>query len=261
MEFTESRLLQGLPKQFFANLVAKVNAKVATGADVINLGQGNPDKPTPEYIVEATQKWVADPATHKYSRFRGLPAFKKAAADFYEEKYGACFNPEKEVAILGGSKIGLVELPWALMNPGDTLLLPDPGYPDYLSGAALGKVKYETYPLKEENYFLPNLNDIPKEVAERAKLIYVNYPNNPTGAVATPGFYEQLVAWAKSTTWGLFLILLMERWVLMVRHRFRLCRPLGLRRLELNFTPTPRHSIWLAGELPLRSVTGTSLRP
>ncbi len=197
MEFTESRLLQGLPKQFFANLVAKVNAKVATGADVINLGQGNPDKPTPEYIVKATQKWVADPATHKYSRFRGLPAFKKAAADFYEEKYGACFNPEKEVAILGGSKIGLVELPWALMNPGDTLLLPDPGYPDYLSGAALGKVKYETYPLKEENYFLPNLNDIPKEVAERAKFIYVNYPNNPTGAVATPGFYEQLVAWAK----------------------------------------------------------------
>ncbi len=157
MEFPESELLQGLPKQFFANLVAKVNSKVATGADVINLGQGNPDKPTPDYIVAATQKWVADPATHKYSLFRGLPAFKKAAADFYQEKYGADFDPETEVAILGGSKIGLVELPWALMNPGETFLLPDPGYPDYLSGAALGKVKFETYPLLEENNFLPDL--------------------------------------------------------------------------------------------------------
>lgn len=197
MEFPESELLQGLPKQFFANLVAKVNAKVATGADVINLGQGNPDKPTPDYIVAATQKWVADPATHKYSLFRGLPAFKKAAADFYQEKYGADFDPETEVAILGGSKIGLVELPWALMNPGETFLLPDPGYPDYLSGAALGKVKFETYPLLEENNFLPDLAKIPAEVAKRAKFIYVNYPNNPTGAVATLDFYEELVAWAK----------------------------------------------------------------
>ena len=170
---------------------------MATGADVINLGQGNPDKPTPDYIVAATQKWVADPATHKYSLFRGLPAFKKAAADFYQEKYGADFDPETEVAILGGSKIGLVELPWALMNPGETFLLPDPGYPDYLSGAALGKVKFETYPLLEENNFLPDLAKIPAEVAKRAKFIYVNYPNNPTGAVATFDFYEELVAWAK----------------------------------------------------------------
>ncbi|BAP86729.1 diaminopimelate aminotransferase [Paucilactobacillus hokkaidonensis JCM 18461] len=197
MEFPESELLQGLPKQFFANLVAKVNKKAASGVDVINLGQGNPDKPTPDYIVKSTQEKVAKPENHKYSLFRGLPALKKAASDFYLEKYGASFDPEKEVAILGGSKIGLVELPWALMNPGDTFLLPDPGYPDYLSGAALGQANFETFPLKEENNFLPDLDAIPADVAKKAKLIYLNYPNNPTGATATHEFYEKLVDWAK----------------------------------------------------------------
>lgn len=197
MEFQQSKLLGRLPKQFFASLVAKVNHKIESGVDVINLGQGNPDKPTPEYIVKATQKWVADPATHKYSPFQGLPEFKQAAADFYAEKYGAHFDPEKEAAILGGSKIGLVELPWALMNPGDTYLLPDPGYPDYFSGAALGGVKFETVPLLAKNNFLPDLKAIPEAVAQRAKFFYLNYPNNPTGAVATKKFYEELVSWAK----------------------------------------------------------------
>lgn len=197
MNFEQSKLLDTLPKQFFANLVAKVNKKISEGVDVINLGQGNPDKPTPDYIVKSTQKWVTDPQTHKYSLFRGLPAFKEAAANFYQEKYGADFDPEKEVAILGGSKIGLVELPWALMNSGDTFLLPDPGYPDYLSGAALGEVNFETVPLLAENNFLPDLEAIPEEVAQRAKFFYLNYPNNPTGAVATPEFYRKLVAWAK----------------------------------------------------------------
>lgn len=197
MEFQQSKLLDSLPKQFFASLVAKVKQKVDEGVDVINLGQGNPDKRTPAYIVKSTQKWVADPKAHKYSPFQGLPEFKQAAADFYHEKYGANLDPEKEVAILGGSKIGLVELPWALMNPGDTYLLPDPGYPDYFSGAALGKVKFETVPLLKENNFLPDLQAIPEETARRAKFFYLNYPNNPTGAVATPEFYAELVAWAK----------------------------------------------------------------
>lgn len=197
MEFQQSKLLDHLPKQFFASLVAKVNAKVNAGVDVINLGQGNPDKPTPDYIVKSTQKWVADPQAHKYSPFQGLPAFKQAAAAFYKEKYGAAFDPDKEVAILGGSKIGLVELPWALMNPGDTYLLPDPGYPDYFSGAALGEVHFETVPLLAENNFLPDLDAIPEETAKKAKFFYLNYPNNPTGAVATKEFYTKLVSWAK----------------------------------------------------------------
>lgn len=197
MKFEESQLLQGLPKQFFASLVAKVNQKVASGVDVINLGQGNPDKPTPDYIVKSTQEKVTKPINHKYSQFRGLHELKVAAADFYQKKYGATFEPESEVAILGGSKIGLVELPWALMNPGDLFLLPDPGYPDYLSGAALGRVEFKTVPLLEENNFLPDVDQIDEAVAEKAKLLYLNYPNNPTGAVATREFYEHVVEWAK----------------------------------------------------------------
>lgn len=197
MEFEQSKLLVQLPTQFFATLVEKVGAQIKAGVDVINLGQGNPDQPTPEYIVKSTQKWVADPKTHKYSPFQGLPSFKRAAANFYQEKYGVQLDPAQEVCILGGSKIGLVELPWALMNPGDLMLLPDPGYPDYWSGAALGEVKFETVPLTAEHDFLPDLESIPEATAQKAKFFYLNYPNNPTGAVATKEFYTELVAWAK----------------------------------------------------------------
>lgn len=197
MEFKQSELLNHLPKQFFASLVRKVNAVVATGADVINLGQGNPDRPTYDYIVKATQAAVADPRNHKYSLFDGQPAFKRAASEFYRKNYGASFDPQAEVAVLGGSKIGLVELPLAVCNPGDVILLPDPGYPDYLSGAALGQVKIETVPLTAANDFLPDLDAIDPQVAKKAKLFYLNYPNNPTGAVATKEFYTKLVAWAR----------------------------------------------------------------
>lgn len=197
MKFETSHLLKKLPKQFFADLVAKVNAKIAQGADVINLGQGNPDRPTYDFIVKALQDSAAKPASHKYSLFRGTPSFKEAAADFYKANYQVDLDSQTEICVLGGSKIGLVELPWALMNPGELLLLPDPGYPDYLSAVALGQVDCETYPLLAENDFLPDLTAIPEETARRAKFIYINYPNNPTGAVATPAFYESLVDWAK----------------------------------------------------------------
>lgn len=203
MEFEQAKLMQGLPKQFFANLVLKVNEKVAQGNDVINLGQGNPDQPTFSYIVEAMQKAAEDPATHKYAQFRGQPDFKKAAAAFYEKKYGVKLDPEKEICVLGGSKIGLVELPWALMNPGETMLLPDPGYPDYLSGVALGSVNYEKIPLKIENKFLPDYSKVAPEIAKKAKFLYLNYPNNPTGAVATKEFYQETVAFAKKYQIGI----------------------------------------------------------
>ncbi|GAW98803.1 pyridoxal phosphate-dependent aminotransferase [Secundilactobacillus mixtipabuli] len=197
MKFEESKVLQHLPKQFFANLVAKVNAKAASGADVINLGQGNPDQPTPEFIVKAMQEATANPADHKYSLFRGMPRLKQAAADFYKREYGVDLDPEKEVAILGGSKIGLVELPFALLNPGDTMLLPDPGYPDYLSGVALAQVKLELMSLSADKQYLPDYQQLDPKVVEQAKLMYLNYPNNPTGAVATPEFYEKTVQFAK----------------------------------------------------------------
>ncbi|MFJ8457536.1 pyridoxal phosphate-dependent aminotransferase [Lysinibacillus xylanilyticus] len=195
MEF--SKKLQQLPTQFFAALVQKVNAALAEGRDVINLGQGNPDQPTPPHIIQALQEAADNPQNHKYSPFRGIAELRQAAADFYKREYNVDIDPETEVAILGGTKIGLVELPLAVLNPGDTMLLPDPGYPDYLSGVVLGDVNFEVMPLFAENSFLPDYHALSNEVKEKAKLLYLNYPNNPTGGTATLEFFEETVRFAK----------------------------------------------------------------
>lgn len=189
--------LQKLPTQFFASLVQKVNKAIAEGRDVINLGQGNPDRPTPPHIVKTLQEAAADPATHKYSLFRGIPELKQAVSNFYKSEYNVDIDPNEEVAILGGAKVGLVKLPLCVLNPGDYMLLPDPGYPDYLSGPVLADVHFDTMPLLEENDFLPDYNTLPDEVKKRAKLMYLNYPNNPTGATATLEFFNKTVQFAK----------------------------------------------------------------
>lgn len=195
MDYSEK--LKSLPTQFFANLVGKVNKAIEDGRDVINLGQGNPDQPTPKHIVQALQKAVEDPNTNKYSPFRGLLELKEAVCDFYKKEYDVDVDPVREVAILFGAKAGLVELPMCLLNPGDLMLLPDPGYPDYLSGVVLAGVEYELFPLKAENHFLPDYNAISSDVLDAAKLLYLNYPNNPTGAVANLDFFNQTVKLAK----------------------------------------------------------------
>jgi len=195
MEF--SKKLQQLPTQFFAALVQKVNAALAEGRDVINLGQGNPDQPTPPHIIKALQEAAENPLNHKYPPFRGIAELRQAAADFYKREYNVDINPDTEVAILGGTKIGLVELPLAILNPGDTMLLPDPGYPDYLSGVVLGDVNFEVLPLFAENSFLPDYAALPDNIKEKAKLLYLNYPNNPTGGTATIEFFEETVRFAK----------------------------------------------------------------
>ncbi len=195
MEYSER--LKKLPVQFFSTLVNKVNKAIGEGRDIINLGQGNPDQPTPSHIVKALQEAGEDPQTHKYSLFRGIPELKEAAAAFYKSQYNVDIDPHKEVAILFGTKTGLVELPFCLLNEGDLLLLPDPGYPDYLSGVALANVRFETIPLVAEHNFLPNYSDLTAIQKEQAKLMYLNYPNNPTGATANKAFFEETVAFAK----------------------------------------------------------------
>ncbi|WP_249871504.1 pyridoxal phosphate-dependent aminotransferase [Oceanobacillus saliphilus] len=201
MEFSDR--LKSLPSQFFASLVKKVAAAVAEGRDVINLGQGNPDQPTPPHIVKAMQQSVENPNTHKYSPFRGTRELKQAAADFYKREYNVDLDPELEVAVLFGTKIGLVELPLALMNEGDLLLLPDPGYPDYLSGVGLANITYDTMPLHRANGFLPDYEALTEAQKENAKLLYLNYPNNPTGATATATFFEETVQLGKKHDIGI----------------------------------------------------------
>ncbi|MDQ1003999.1 aminotransferase [Neobacillus niacini] len=192
-QFSTSDTLNNLPKQFFASLVKKVGKYIEAGYDVINLGQGNPDQPTPTHIVKKMQEAAADPANHKYSPFQGHRYLKQAAADFYKREYDVTIDPDKEVAILFGGKAGLVEIPQCLLNQGDTVLVPDPGYPDYLSGVALANAEMVRMPLREKNHFLPDYNELPSEEIERAKLMFLNYPNNPTGAQATKEFFQETV--------------------------------------------------------------------
>ncbi|MDS9473372.1 pyridoxal phosphate-dependent aminotransferase [Sporosarcina pasteurii] len=192
-----SNRLKDLPPHFFSSLVQNVEQAVSEGRDVINLGRGNPDKPTPSHIVEALQKAVEDPMTHGYAPFRGTTELKEAVANFYKREYEVDLNPETEVAILFGSKTGLVELPLAIMNPDELLLLPDPGYPDYLSAVSLSDIQYETIPLLAENDFLPDYEMLSNQQKRHATLMYLNYPSNPTSATATLPFFEETVAFAK----------------------------------------------------------------
>ncbi|MRX73310.1 aminotransferase class I/II-fold pyridoxal phosphate-dependent enzyme [Bacillus lacus] len=198
-KFEQSQLLASLPKQFFATLVEKVNSYVQQGYDVINLGQGNPDQPTPQHIVDSLKKAAEKPQYHKYSPFRGQIFLKDAISQFYEREYGVVLDPEKEVAILFGGKAGLVEIPQCLLNPGDVALVPDPGYPDYWSGVELAKAKMAVMPLKTENSFLPDYSLLSEEVLNEAKLMFLNYPNNPTGATATEKFFQETVELANSS--------------------------------------------------------------
>ncbi len=193
-QFKQSDILANLPKQFFAKLVKKVENVKTVHDDVINLGQGNPDRPTPAHIVKALQQAAEKPHYHKYSPFRGYSFLKEAVSTYYQREYGVQLDPEKEVAVLIGAKAGLVEISQCLLNKGDVALVPDPGYPDYWSGISLAQAKMEFMPLLEKNEFLPDFSKIDEDKLNQAKLMFLNYPNNPTGATASKELFEEAVA-------------------------------------------------------------------
>ncbi|EPZ48245.1 MULTISPECIES: pyridoxal phosphate-dependent aminotransferase [Alicyclobacillus] len=198
MDIRLAERMNRLPAQFFAALTKRVAEVQALGHDVINLGQGNPDLPTPKHVVEALRTAVLDPTTHRYSPFRGLPRLKQAVADFYARTYGVELNPEEEVAILVGGKTGLVEIAELYLDKGDLALVPDPGYPDYLSGIELAGGTARPMPITAENGYLPDLDELSPAEWARAKVWYLNYPNNPTGAGATPEFFDAVIERAKA---------------------------------------------------------------
>lgn len=198
INFQPSTVMERLPDQFFAKLVKSAQQLTAAGHDVINLGQGNPDLPTPSHIVEELKTAVDNPDYHKYSPFRGQSFLKEAICAFYQKEYGVELDPETEVAILPGSKTGLVELSQCLLNPGDIALLPDPGYPDYMSGIALSHARPTFMPLRAENDFLPDYQELDAFTLDQAKLMFLNYPNNPTAGVASKAFFEETVEMAKA---------------------------------------------------------------
>lgn len=197
MRIEAAESVKRLPTQFFASLVAKVSRVAAQGHDIINLGQGNPDLPTPSHIVEEAQRSVALPVHHKYPPFQGRRELKQAIVHWYGENFNVKLDPEEEVAIVFGGKTGLIELAQVLLNPGDVCLVPDPGYPDYWSGVALTGARMAFMPLREENGFLPDYGDISESDLRQAKLMYLNYPNNPTAVTAPGSFFEETVKFAE----------------------------------------------------------------
>lgn len=187
-----------IPPYLFAE-IARIKAEtIAKGADVIDLGIGDPDLPTPAPVIDALKQAVDDPSTHRYDETaRGWMPFLRSATEWYSREFGVTLDPTTDVCQVIGSKEGLAHLAWAYAEAGDLVLTPNPGYTVYKVNALMaGAEVYET-PLREEHGFLPVLSDIPTDVARKAKLFYVCYPHNPTGAVATPDFYAEAVAFCR----------------------------------------------------------------
>ncbi len=192
-----SKRMDLIPPYLFAELDKKKAIALAKGVDVINLGIGDPDMPTPDHIIQVMQKAVANPETHNYPPYEGTKSFREAVATFYKSRFNVELDPEKEVLSLIGSKEGLAHVHLAFVDPGDYVLVPDPAYPVYKVATCFADGKTFIMPLLEENNFLPDLSKIPNEVADKSKLMFLNYPNNPTGAVATLEFFEEAVHYAK----------------------------------------------------------------
>ncbi|MBO8144523.1 MAG: LL-diaminopimelate aminotransferase [Thermodesulfobacterium sp.] len=192
-----SKRLQKIPPYLFVELDRLKNEKIEKGVDVIDLGVGDPDIPTPSEIVEVAKKALEKVEYHRYPSNSGSLFFRKACADYMKRRFGVSFDPEKEIMALIGSKEGIAHFPIAFVNSGDVVLCPDPAYPVYHLGTILADGIPYYMPLTWENEFLPDLGKIPKEVVEKAKIIWLNYPNNPTGATATKEFFKELVKFAK----------------------------------------------------------------
>jgi LL-diaminopimelate aminotransferase len=189
--------IRHLPPYLFAEIDRLKAEQLKRGVDLIDLGIGDPDQPTPKHIVETLQKHAADPANHQYPSYSGMIRFRQAASGWMKNRFGVALDPESEVVSLIGSKEGIANFPLAFVNPGDVVLVPSPGYPPYNTGTLFAGGQPHFLPLNRENKFLPDLDAIPTEILKRAKVLHVNYPNNPTGAIAGRDFFKKVVAFAK----------------------------------------------------------------
>lgn len=193
MPFAKSERLQKLPPYLFAEIDRKKKAAIAAGKDVINLGVGDPDKPTPRAIIESLQKHVENPAFHQYALDQGAPELRQSIAAFCKRRYGLDLDPNGEILPLIGSKEGLAHFPMAVLNPGDLALVPDPCYPVYKSWTQFAGGEYHLMPLAPSKGFRPDFSAIPADVWKRTKLMFLNYPNNPTGATVDRAFYQEVI--------------------------------------------------------------------
>ncbi len=193
----EAKRIKQLPPYLFARIEKTIEKAKSEGVDVISLGIGDPDRPTPGHIIDKLCEQAHNPENHRYPSSVGMLKYREAVAQYYKERFGVGLDPKSEVVTLIGSKEGIAHISLCYLDPGDVALIPDPGYPVYGIGALLAGAESYTMPLKAENGFLPDLDAIPVNIAQRAKLMFVNYPNNPTGAIANDDFYKKLIEFAR----------------------------------------------------------------
>ncbi len=189
--------LKLLPPYLFAEIDRMKAEAARTGLDIISFGIGDPDLPTPPHIVEALDKGAQDFKNHQYPSYEGMLSFRRAVADWYGKRFGVNLDPENEVLSLIGSKEGIAHISLAFINPGDVAIIPDPAYPVYHAGVVFAGGEVVSMPLEAENGFLPDLEGLKRNVLKRAKLLFLNYPNNPTAAVATESFFSEAVEFAR----------------------------------------------------------------
>lgn len=197
MKFKEAQRISNLPPYLFARIEKLIAEKKEAGIDVISLGIGDPDRPTPDYIIEELIKEARNPANHQYPSSVGMLSYRQAVAQWYKQRFGVELDPRTEVVSLLGSKEGIAHISWCYLDPGDIVLVPDPGYPVYSGGAILAGAKPYYIPVTEENGYLVDFEAIPADVAGKAKMLFLNYPNNPTGAVADADFYRRAIEFAR----------------------------------------------------------------
>ena len=195
--FQLAHRLSRLPPYLFAEIDRLKREAIRRGMDIINLGVGDPDLPTPPHIVKRMQEASADVRNHPYPSYEGMLSFRQAVADWYGKRFGVTLDPETEVLSLIGSKEGIGHIPLAFVDPGDVVLIPDPGYPVYQAGTIFAEGVPHYMPLTRERAFLPELHAIPSDVLKKAKMLFLNYPNNPTAAVAPRAFFDEAVAFAR----------------------------------------------------------------
>jgi LL-diaminopimelate aminotransferase len=192
-----SHRVERLPPYLFVEISRKIAEKRAQGVDLVTFAIGDPDLPTPPHVIARLIEAAHDPANHRYPETEGLPELRQAIADWYGERFGISLDPQREVAPLIGSKEGIAHIALCLLDPGDVALVPDPGYPVYAAGTLFAGGEVYAVPLVEEKGYLPDLEAIPPAIAQRAKVLWLNYPNNPTGAVADLDFFERAVHFAR----------------------------------------------------------------
>jgi LL-diaminopimelate aminotransferase len=198
MKFMPADRIGSLKPYFFAHLGKRIADIEARGVDVVRMDIGSPDMPPAPFIIEALVERAGQPDAHGYTAFGGTPAYRAAVAEYYGRRFGVEVDPRKNICGLIGSKEGIFTLNQIALNPGDLALVPDPGYSTYAISAAIAGADVHTMPLLAENHFLPDLAAIPADIARRAKVLWLNYPNNPTGAVASREFFAEVIEFART---------------------------------------------------------------